>query len=90
MPKRRNKARKIREVLEELGPDAKVAQVVETLAARRVRVRPQQVYAIKAANKTKRPKGNGYDALIQAKKLADAMGGVEKARQALKALAKLL
>jgi hypothetical protein len=33
---------------------------------------------------------NGYASLIQAKKLADAMGGVDKAREALDVLAKLL
>jgi hypothetical protein len=64
--------------------------VVETLAARRVRVRPQQVYAIKAAGKTKRPRLNSYDSLVKAKRLADAMGGVQQARTALDVLAKLL
>ncbi|HEX5105276.1 MAG TPA: hypothetical protein VFV87_15760 [Pirellulaceae bacterium] len=90
MAKRRNKASKIRAVLEELGPDAKVAQVVETLAARRVRVRPQQVYAIKAANKNGRSNAGDYNSLVKAKKLADAMGGVEKAKAALDVLAKLM
>ena len=90
MPKRRNKAAKIREALSALGPNAKVAQVVKTLAARRIRVRPQQVYAIKSASKTSRPKGDEYDALVQAKKLADAIGGIEKARAALDVLATLI
>ena len=32
----------------------------------------------------------GYEALIQAKRLADAMGGIDKARAALDVLAKLV
>ena len=72
----------------ELGPDAKAKEVVETLAAQRVRVTPAQVYNIKST--AGRPKANGYAALIQAKKLADKLGGVDKARAALDVLAKLL
>jgi len=37
-----------------------------------------------------KPKFDGYAWLIQAKKLADALGGVEQARAALDVLAKLL
>jgi len=37
-----------------------------------------------------KPKLDGYASLIQAKKLADALGGVERARAALYALAKLM
>ncbi len=85
MAKRRNKAAKIRAVLAE-NPDASAREVVETLAAQRVRVTPAQVYNVKAG----KPKANGYASLIQAKKLADAMGGVDKARAALDVLAKLL
>lgn len=88
MAKRRNKAAKIRETLAELGPSASARQVVETLAARRVKVSTAQVYNIKSA--TAKPKSNGYDSLIQAKKLADAMGGIDRARAALDALAKLI
>ena len=33
---------------------------------------------------------DGYASLVQAKKLVDAMGGVEKARAALNALTKLV
>jgi hypothetical protein len=86
MAKRRNKAAKIREALAELGPDATAAQVIEILAAQRVRVTPQQVYNVRAA----KPKANGYAQLIQAKRLAEKMGGVDKARAALDVLAKLL
>ena len=37
-----------------------------------------------------RPKSGGYDALVQAKRLADAMGGIDKARAALDVLARLV
>lgn len=98
MAKRRNKARKIREVLEELGPKATTRQVVETLAARRVRVSPAQVYNLRSmlgksatgkSGKSK-AKSDGYSDLIAAKRLADAMGGIDQARAALDVLAKLL
>jgi len=87
MAKRRNKAAKIRAALAE-QPDATAKEIVATLAAQRVRVTTAQVYNVKATNG--KPKRNGYDSLIQAKRLADAMGGVDKARAALDALAKLL
>ena len=97
MAKRRNKAKKIREVLAELGPDVPARQVVETLAARRVRVSPAQVYNIRAMLGKSRGGGSkskstadGYADLIAAKKLADAMGGVDQARAALEVLARLL
>jgi len=38
----------------------------------------------------RRAKGNTLSALVEAKKLADKLGGVDKAREALDALAKLL
>lgn len=85
MAKRRNKAAKIRAILAE-QPDATAREVVEALAAQRVRVTPAQVYGIKGA----RPKLNGYANLVQAKKLAEKMGGIDKARAALDVLAKLL
>jgi len=90
MAKRRNKAAKIREFLSE-QPDASAAEVVKALAVQRVRVSPAQVYNVKAT--AGKPKANGstvYDSLIQAKRMADAMGGVDKARAALDVLAKLL
>ena len=87
MAKRRNKAAKIRAILVE-RPDATAKEIIETLAERRVRVTPAQVYNLKS--KLAMPKADGYDSLIRAKKLADAMGGVDKAREALNTLAKLL
>ena len=87
MPRRRNKAAKIRALLAE-NPDASAKEIVEALAAQRVRVSPAQVYNLKAA--MAKPKVNGYASLIRAKKLADAMGGVEEARRALEVLARLV
>jgi chromosome condensin MukBEF complex kleisin-like MukF subunit len=88
MAKRRNKAGKIREYLAE-QPQASAAEVVKALAAQRVRVSPAQVYNVKAT--AGKPKAaNGYESVIQAKRLADAMGGIDKARAALDVLAKLL
>jgi len=87
MAKRRNKAAKIRAALAE-NPDASAREVVETLAAQRVRVTAAQVYNVKST--VAKPKADGYASLIQAKRLADAMGGVDKARAALDVLAKLL
>jgi hypothetical protein len=87
MAKRRNKAAKIRAILAD-NPDATAKEIVQTLAARRVRVTPAQVYNVKST--AVKPKLNGYASLIQAKKLADALGGIEQARAALDVLAKLL
>lgn len=50
------------------NPDATVKEVVETLAGQRVRGSPAQVYNLKST--VGKPKLNGYDSLIQAKKLA--------------------
>lgn len=85
MAKRQNKAAKIRAVLAD-NPDASARDVVEALAAQRVKVLPAQVYGLMS----KKPKLNGYDQLIAAKRLADKLGGVDKARAALDVLAKLL
>ena len=93
MAKRANsKAAKIRAVLAE-RPDAKAKEVVEALKAQRVKVTVAHVYNVKATNGNGKPaakKVGGYESLIQAKKLADAMGGVEKARAALDVLARLV
>jgi hypothetical protein len=93
MAKRSNsKAAKIRALLAE-RPDAKAKEVVEALAAQKVKVTPGQVYNLRSTSGNGKPaakKASGYESLIQAKKLADAMGGVEKARAALDVLAKLL
>ena len=86
MAKRRNNAAKIRAVLAD-KPDATAKEIVKTLAAQRVRVTPAQVYNVKST--TAKPKVDGYASLIQAKKLADALGGVKDARAALDVLARI-
>jgi len=87
MAKRRNKAAKIRALLAD-NPEATAKEVVAMLAAQRVRVSPAQVYNFQAT--MAKPKDNGFASLIKAKKLADAMGGVQKARTALDVWARLV
>ena len=90
MAKRSNsKAAKIRALLAE-RPDAKAKEVVEALAAQKVKVTAAQVYGLMVNGSKPSKKASGYESLIQAKKLADAMGGVDKARAALDVLAKLV
>ena len=97
MAKRANsKAAKIRALLVE-RPDAKASEIVATLAAQKVKVTLAQVYNLKSTmgkaggnGKPAARKASGYESLIEAKRLADAMGGVEKARAALDVLAKLV
>ena len=85
-----SKAAMIRAYLAE-HPDAKAADVVEALKSQRVKVSAAQVYNVQGTNgKPKRAKGDTLSALIEAKKLAVKLGGVDKARAALDALAKLL
>ncbi len=86
-----SKAAKIREYFAD-HPDAKAADVVAALKTRKVRVSIAHVYQLKAANgkPKRRAKGDMVTALIEAKKLVDKLGGVDQAREALIALAKLL
>ena len=90
---RNSKAAKIREYLAE-HPDAKAADVVAALKSQRVEVSAAHVYQLKAKNgkprRVSRSNGDVLSALIEAKKLAKKLGGVDKARDALNALAKLL
>ena len=87
MAKRRNKAAKIRAILTD-NPKATAKEVVETLAAQRVRVTAAQVYNVKST--AAKPKLDGLNSLIKAKKLAGKMGGIEQARAALEMLARLV
>ena len=92
MAKRRNKAAKIRQVLTD-NPSASAKEVVEILAAQRTRVSAAQVYNVKSmlgGTKSSSRSSGKYDQLIQAKKLADAMGGIDKARAALDVLLRLV
>ncbi len=84
----RSKAAKIRALLA-ARPEASTKEIIETLAAQRVRVSPAQVYNLRSTMGKRPARSNGYAPLMQAKRLADAMGGVEKARAALDVLAKL-
>ena len=91
-----SKAAKIRDYLAD-HPDAKAADVVAALKSQRVKVSAAHVYQLKSANgkpkrskSARRSKGDTLTALIEAKKLADKLGGVDRAREAVNALAKLL
>ena len=89
-----NKAEKIRETLEKLGPDVRTKDVIATLAEQKITVAPAQVSNIKAVlrgpKKGKRGiKGtNGHGDLISlsglqaAKKLVESLGSVEAAQHA--------
>lgn len=89
MAERRNKAAKIREYLA-ANPKAKASEVVAALAAQKVRVAASQVYNAKAQSGRSRANGDAYADLVAAKKLSDAMGGIDKVRAALDALARLV
>jgi len=91
MAKRRhNKSALIREIQAE-KPDATAKEIVDALAAKRVKVTAAYIYALKAKNGKPKPAAfAGVEALVQAKKMADALGGVDKAREVLAALAQLV
>lgn len=73
------------------NPGASAKAVVDTLEEQRVKVSLSQVYAIKAAKKTKaKPKINGMESLLHAKKLVEVMGGVDEAKAAVAMLEKLI
>lgn len=104
-PKKRgvNKSQAIRDYLD-AHHDAKPKEVVESLAAKKVKVTPQQVSTVKskmaggAPKKRRRVAGaNGHaksdqvnlNLLIEAKRFASRAGGVEDAQRLLEALKKL-
>jgi hypothetical protein len=84
------------------NPDARPKAVAEGLAKEGVKVTPGYVSTVlsnerrKSGKKGKKKKkkgggaGRAYADLVQAKRLSDAMGGIDKARSALNALAKIL
>lgn len=81
----------------EKNPDAKPKAVAEGLAKEGVKVSAGYVSTVlsnqrrKGGKRRKKRGGSaGYADLVQAKRLADAMGGVDKARAALSALSKIL
>ena len=98
-----NKSQAIRDYIN-ANPKSKPKEIVEALASQGVAVSPAFVSTLKSNDKRKgrkgparrgRPAGGsnsglGLESLVQAKKFADAMGGVSNAREALSALAKIL
>jgi len=90
MAKRRhNKAALIREIEAE-KPDATASEVVAAIAAKRVKVTPAYIYALRAKGNGKPKAVSGVEALVKAKKMADQLGGVDAARELLATLAKLV
>jgi len=91
-----SKSSKVRELIA-AKPGITAREIIDTLKAQKVKIAPAQVYGLLSkASKPKRGRPanakaiDKYESLVQAKKLADAMGGVEKARAALDVLAKLV
>lgn len=99
-----NKSEKIREYLR-TARRAKTSTVVAALAEQGIEVTPQFVSTVKTNSKRRKKKKGGREGtgvtaapkndklslstLLQAKKLAEHLGGVAKAKAALDALAKL-
>lgn len=83
-------------------PEAGPSAIVEALAQQGVTVTPAFVSTVLSNAKRKsrrrssrrpaagRAAGNGVATLVQAKQFAEKLGGIEKARAALDALAKIL
>jgi hypothetical protein len=77
-------------------PDATAKEIVDALAAKKVKVTTAYIYALKAKNgkpnagKAKSAALGGVDALVKAKKMADQLGGVDLARELLATLAQLV
>jgi hypothetical protein len=83
----------------EKNSSARPKEISEALAKEGVKVSPGYVSTVlsnerrksgKRRKKSRGRSGRAYADLVQAKRLADAMGGIEKARSALSALAKIL
>jgi hypothetical protein len=78
---------------------AKASEVVSALAEKGITISPAAVYNLKArkrmGRRRRKAEANGQvvglsiDHLIAAKKLVDTVGGVQQAREAVDALAKL-
>src|SRR5262245_60116880 len=83
-------------------PSAKPKEIAEALAKSGEKVTPAFVSTVLSNDKRRGRKrkggrrpgrpagGGGFESLVQAKKLADQMGGVAKAKAALDALARIL
>jgi len=90
-----NKAEKIREAFGNLGADARPKDVIAHLAANKIKVAPAQVSNIKATLGKRKPAGKKSQGglalpdLLAAKKLVESIGSIDRARDAIEALAKL-
>lgn len=93
-----NKAQAIRGVLNAKGIETATKDVVAELAEKKITVSAAQVSNVKAdvrrksggLSTTGRGKGNlTLESLLEAKQLADKLGGVDQAKRALDTLAKL-
>lgn len=101
--KRGAKAQAIREAMEK-APEASAQEIVAAVKKAGLKITPQMVYGLRARaagakgrkRRAARSGGDGVsngftlDTLILAKKLAAQLGGVEKAKEAMDALAKLI
>ena len=96
-PRSSSKAQAIRDELAAQGPKARPKDVIAVLESKGISVSSAQVSNIKATLRNhkagRKSRGvNGalsLESLVEAKKLADRLGGVEAARYAIEALAKL-
>lgn len=91
-----NKAQAIRDTLAVMGRDSAPKDVIAELATKKITVSAAQVSNVKAELARKAAGGTGKGkgdltvaTLLEAKQLADKLGGVEQARRALDTLARL-
>lgn len=93
-----NKAQAIRDVLNAKGPNTAPKEVMAELANKKISVSAAQVSNVKADLRRKsgglstNGRGKGgvtLESLLEAKQLADKLGGVDQAKRALDTLAKL-
>lgn len=95
-----SKAQAIRDEFASQGPSARPRDIIAALKAKGITVSSAQVSNLKASKGKRGPgrksagrhSGNGMISLatlVEVKKLADRLGGVENARHALDALAQL-
>ncbi len=90
-----NKAEAIRGGWRELGADARPRDVIALLKSRGITVSSAQVSTLRnSAGTAKNGATDGkpvpFEHLIAAKRLAESVGGIEQARQALSSLSKLM
>lgn len=91
-----SKADAIRNMFDEMGRDARPRDVIAALKGRGIVVTSAQVSMLRrklpgnGARRSKTAGGVSLDQLLAAKHLAERLGGIENARQALDSLARLL